>query len=176
MDTFDDILRKIVNDTANHIKGNLGREHINASGRTSRGIKVQAYGRGYRIAWTDGAPQATTEIGRAGGRVPVGFRHILEQWTRDKGLSFETERERSTFAYFLAKRIAAQGTLRHAEPVDVYTTPTNNAVEKIKAAYKERAFGSFRQFFRIRQNVAAFQPFAETIKILKSTPKHDDIL
>lgn len=172
MDNFTDILRKIMVDTATLQKSNLASKGINASRRTMQGIRVQEYGRGYRIAWTDGAPQATTEVGRAGGKVPAGFRHILERWSLDKGLTFSTERERATFAYFLAKRIAREGTLRHREPVDVYTHATELAVDKIKAAYKEYAFGSFRRWFRVKANAAAALPFAETIKILKKTPTH----
>lgn len=172
---FTDTLHQIMVDTSTLYKSNLAQKGINASKRTTRGIRVQEYGRGWRIAWTDGAPAETTEIGREGGAVPKGFRFILEQWTRDKGLTFESESKRRSFSYLLAQRIAREGTLRHKQPVDIYTRATDLAVEKIKKAWREQTFGGLRQIFRIKENAQNVLPFAETIKVLKKTPTHRNL-
>lgn len=63
------------------------------------------------------------ETGRKGGKVPRGFYYMLKQWSIDKGIQFAKESERSTFAYFLARKIAAEGTAlyRKGGRSDIYT-------------------------------------------------------
>ena len=77
------------------------------------------------------APLFTLEIGREAGKVPANFTSILVQWSRDKGLTFATERERNTFAYFLGKKIAKEGTKRNKQNEDVYSSAVKSAVEDI---------------------------------------------
>lgn len=128
------------------IQATMAAKGINASGRTSRGFRVEEYSGGIRLVLAHEehatieckprgmggvqvgvAPLQTLEIGRPGGRVPKGFYYIIKQWTRDKGLSFGKESERQTFAYFLSRKIAREGTRRHAEKVQVYDLPVKKA-------------------------------------------------
>lgn len=116
------------------IRANMASQNINASGRTSAGIQVERYEGGVRLVLTgnDVAPLYTLETGRGAGRVPTGFTEILEQWTRDKGLTFANEQERRSFAYLLGRKIARQGTQRNMLPADVYSEPVNAALAKMK--------------------------------------------
>lgn len=109
---------------ADDIRQTMSDKNINASGRTAASIQVRATDKGVQLVGGGGqaAPMPTTEIGREGGAVPMGFTAILEQWSRDKGIVFENDRQRRSFAYLLGRRIAREGTLRHQHPEDVYTT------------------------------------------------------
>lgn len=123
-------LEQLKNDIVSAIQSN----GITASGRTQRSIEVEQYEGGVRLVAKAGdrAPIPTLEIGREGGRVPAGFTAILEQWTRDKGISFQSESRRRSFAYLLGRKIAREGTQRHKQPVDVYSTLTQQAAEDIR--------------------------------------------
>lgn len=147
MELKDEVIR-ILTDTRDEIRANMSANGINASGRTSASIRVLVYDGGVRlVGGTDGthavtrdiygsdtAPIPTLEIGREGGKVPRGFYHIIKEWSREKGLQFNTEGERSTFAYFVAQKIAREGTRRHMLAVDVYSTPVNKAVGRVSDA------------------------------------------
>ena len=117
------------------IETNMETQNINASGRTVGSLAVVSDDKGLRIGLfgNSHAPLGTLEVGRAGGKVPAGFYQIIKQWTRDKGLQFGTESERGTFAYFVARKIAREGTQRHRLPVDVYSTPAKAARNEIES-------------------------------------------
>jgi hypothetical protein len=68
--------------------------------------------------------------------VPLGFTDIIEQWSRDKGLSFPTDGDRRRFAYLTARKIARQGTQRHVLPVNVYTEVVNEGLAKMRQDIK----------------------------------------
>lgn len=140
---YRDQIIKILEDARNEIKDNMSAARINASGRTSDSMRVEQDDKGFRLMGgtngthgvgdgsiyaSDTAPIPTLEIGRAGGNVPKGFYYIIKEWSKEKGITFEKESERSTFAYFVAKKIAREGTARHVSPVDIYSTPVNKAV------------------------------------------------
>ena len=150
-DRIKQIVVAILAKARDDVRANMQAKGINASGRTSASIivretdtGVQLVGgkpgqhivsgqpRGVDVLADDTAPIPTLEIGRPGGNVPKGFYYILKQWTRDKGIPFAKESERQTFAYFLAKRIAREGTRRHEMPEDVYTTPAKEAAQAIQ--------------------------------------------
>ena len=120
------------------IETNMQTQDINASGRTVGSLAVVSDNDGLRLGLfgNSHAPLGTLEVGRAGGRVPAGFYQIIKQWTLDKGLSFATESERGTFAYFVARKIAREGTQRHRLPVDVYSTPTKAARNEIESVLR----------------------------------------
>lgn len=116
------------------IQARMEAENINASGRSSRSWRVVQYDGGVRLLYGDfdTAPLETLEVGRPGGNVPGGFRMtkdgvldvsntfkaILIRWAEEKGIpDFGWGR-----ATMLGRRIAEQGTLRHTNPVDVYST------------------------------------------------------
>ena len=117
------------------IETNMETQNVNASGRTVGSLAVVSDDKGLRIGLfgNSHAPLGTLEVGRAGGRVPAGFYQIIKQWTRDKGLQFGTESERGTFAYFVARKIAREGTQRHRLPVDVYSTSAKAARNEIES-------------------------------------------
>ena len=138
---YDQVVDEITNallEMMGRIKANLAEKGINASGRTSAGLQVQRYETGVRLVLTgqDVAPLATLEVGRAGGKVPLGFADIIEQWSRDKGLAFPTDGDRRRFAYLTARKIARQGTQRHVLPVNVYTEVVNEGVAKMRQDIK----------------------------------------
>lgn len=153
--TLEQDIWSILNQAKDEIRLNLASKHINASGRTSASIHTEVYEKGVRLVGgsndthtvgdypygsaeaPDTAPIPTLEVGRKGGDVPRAFYYIIRQWTRDKGLNFQSERERSTFAYFLSRKIAREGTRRNKMPEDVYSTPVENAKERIRKAAKE---------------------------------------
>ena len=118
------------------IQDNLASKGINASGRTSRSFRVERYEGGVRLIMGGTgertAPLQTLEVGRPGGNVPGGFRvtkdgvldvsntfkAILVKWAKEKGIS--------GFGWgaatVLGRKIAAEGTDRHRNPTDVYSS------------------------------------------------------
>lgn len=131
-------LQKIVADRLERLKADIQAEMdnkgVNASGKTRGSFRVEQYDSGVRLVggWDNTAPIPTLEVGRGGGAVPQGFYYIIKEWSRQKGIQFDTERERGTFAYFLARKIAREGTLRNKTNVDVYSTLTKQASDELK--------------------------------------------
>lgn len=131
--------------TRDEIRANMEAKRINASGRTSASLRVDEYPLGVRLVGgsdrthtippgiyeSDTAPIPTLEVGRAGGKVPMGFYYIIREWSKEKGLSFANESERNTFSYFVSRKIAREGTRRNVMPVDVYSTPVEKAKRTI---------------------------------------------
>lgn len=139
------------------IRANMEAKGINATGRTADSIRVEPFEGGVRLIGgyntthpvadyprirgtaeaADTAPIPTLEFGRGASKgippAPRGFYYILREWSRAKGLNFSSERERSTFAYFLGRKIIAQGTERSRRNVDIYSTPVANARDRINA-------------------------------------------
>lgn len=133
-----DEIERVLLDVRDEIRAKMASDGVNASGRTSAGMQVQRYESGVRLVLTgeDVAPLATLEVGRAGGKVPLGFADIIEQWSRDKGLAFPTEGDRRSFAYLTARKIAREGTERHKSPIDVYSDEVLRGVARINQAIK----------------------------------------
>ena len=135
---------KVLTQARDEIRANMEAENVNASGRTSASIRVEVYDGGFRLIGgtngthpierplgvvdaSDTAPIPTLEVGRTGGDVPKGFYYIIREWSREKGLRFSSESERGTFAYFVARKIARDGTRRATMPVNIYSEPVNKA-------------------------------------------------
>ena len=128
-------IAQILLQARDEIRANMAAKGINASGRTSSALQVVQRGGKISLIKAQGenAPFGTLQYGRAGGRVTVGFYEILKQWSRDKGLTFSSETERGTFAYFLARKIAREGTKRHRSPrTDIYDEPLAKAVDGVR--------------------------------------------
>lgn len=115
------------------IQAAMADGNINASGRTSASFRVVETEDGLQLVGggKDTAPIETLEVGRRPGNVPAGFTAILEQWSRDKGLQFETESKRRSFAYLLGRKIEREGTQRYREPQNVYSSITRQAADDI---------------------------------------------
>lgn len=145
--------------TRDEIRANMEAKRINASGRTSASLRVDEYPLGVRLVGgsdrthtippgiyaSDTAPIPTLEVGRAGGKVPQGFYYIIREWSKEKGLSFANESERNTFAYFVARKIAREGTRRNVMPADVYSTPVERAKRTIADIVRSRANDTIKQ-------------------------------
>lgn len=170
---------KVLNEAGNEIRANMDAKRINASGRTSASIRihvskgsVQLVGGTNtkhpvpdypRIKGTaeapDTAPIPTLEVGRVGGGnppVPRGFYYVIREWSRAKGLSFTSEQERSTFAFFLSRKIAREGTDRSRNHIDVYSTPAKNARDRIEKIIKDNVANTVRGALS-RANVQTLQ-------------------
>ena len=77
------------------------------------------------------APLETLEVGRPAGPIPSNMTDILVQWSKDKGIPFDRESQRRSFAYLLGRRIEREGTLRHKHNEDIYTTVVMETAESI---------------------------------------------
>lgn len=133
-DSVSNTIASILTQARDEIRANMQAQNINASGRTSAALQVRQNGSRIELVKEagDNAPFQTLQYGRLGGKVPAGFYYIIKQWTRDKGLQFDTESKRSTFAYFVARKIAREGTQRHETPnTQVYSEPIKKAVEAV---------------------------------------------
>lgn len=131
-----DKIAEILESCKVQIQANMASHNINASGRTSKSLTVERYAGGVRLISKGEkvAPFETVQYGRKAGKVPKGFYYIIKQWSIDKGISFTKNSERSTFAYFLSRKIAREGTDRHTTPDEqVYTPPVTEAVKAIRA-------------------------------------------
>lgn len=99
-DTLTDVQRLLENAKL-QIQANLASEGINASGRTSDSLRVIVDDNTVKLVQdiSNGcAPIATAEVGRNSGRIPYDFTRIVYEWSMDKGLSFENDKERMKFA------------------------------------------------------------------------------
>lgn len=133
-DNVSNTIAGILTQARDEIRANMQTQNINASGRTSAALQVRQNGSRLELVKVagDNAPFQTLQYGREGGKVPAGFYYIIKQWTRDKGLQFDTESQRGTFAYFTARKIAREGTKRHETPnTQVYSEPIKKAVEAV---------------------------------------------
>lgn len=129
-----DQIAQILETCKGKIQANMASHNINASGRTSASLIVERYSGGVRLVsrGSNIAPFETVQYGREAGKVPKGFYYIIKQWSIDKGIAFAKKSERSTFAYFLSRKIAKEGTQRHHTPDEqVYTPPVTEAVKAI---------------------------------------------
>lgn len=108
------ILMKFLNEISKEIKDNAQAQGRTASGRTANSLYPEAtdtvgilYGSIAVNAW---------ETGRKGGKVPAGFKQVIYEWMQDKGI-FQAEKENAkrSISYFIAKKIAEQGTLLHRQ-------------------------------------------------------------
>ena len=149
----------VLTQTRDEIRANMQAKKINASGRTSASLRVEADSKSVRLIGgrdgtheigggiyaSDTAPIPTLEVGREGGKVPRGFYYIIREWSKEKGLSFASESERNTFSFFVARKIAREGTRRHLLPEDVYSTPVEKAKAEIGRVANENMRAMIRQ-------------------------------
>lgn len=140
------------------IVARIEQNGITASGRTQRSIVVERHTDGARVVALAGnrAPVQTLEIGRPAGNVPGGFRTtkagvrdvsntfkaILVEWAANKGFQLSWGG-----ATMLGRRIAAQGTIRHRQPVDVYSTLVNEAAADIREAINNVVIAQIKSNF-----------------------------
>ncbi len=137
------------------IRDNINSNNINASGRTANSLKMDATNHSLKI-YSDGtgAPPATLQHGREGGKVPYNFAGIIKQWIIDKNIQVtpipfsttnpkprlrkytEYERGLNKMAGAIAQKIKKEGTERHKNPRNDIYTP---ALEFVKEEFKKMA-------------------------------------
>ena len=126
----------ILTQAVSDIRQRMADENENASGRTSASLRVED--RGTSVAIIIGsetertAPAETLEVGEGPGTREPTFKRIIHQWSKDKGISFDDERERWRFAVCTARKIEREGTQRHKSPVDIYSSILDGVVEKVR--------------------------------------------
>lgn len=133
IEIFEDILER----AKAEIQANMAAKGINASGRTSASFRVERTITGVRLVMggPDTAPLKTLEVGITAEEAPrhlPTFAKVLEQWSREKGIVFENEGRRKSFAWLLGRKIQREGTLRSHQPVDVYTSVVLQTAEEVK--------------------------------------------
>ena len=132
MKEVQNIIFEELEDLRKRIISNIDSTGRKASGRTSGSMHTDiSENRGIlfgRMAF------GTLETGRKSGKVPAGFYQIIKQWVIDKGISFDSQSERNSFAYLVSRRIAREGTqlYRTGAEADVYTTEVPETIERIK--------------------------------------------
>lgn len=102
--------------------------------------------------WTEKKGNAVTLFGREGfknleegykGKVPI---NILYQWSKDKGIQFDTDEDRMSFAYTVKYVIENEGTYLYrnkpetwsGETADVYSTAIQDCIERIQERLGEK--------------------------------------
>lgn len=132
MKEVQNIIFEELEDLRKRIISNIDSTGRRASGRTSGSMHTDvSENRGIlfgRMAFE------TLETGRKPGKVPAGFYQIIKQWVIDKGISFDSQSERNSFAYLVSRKIAREGTqlYRTGAEADVYTTEVPDTIERIK--------------------------------------------
>lgn len=130
------------------IQSKMASEGVNASGRTSESLTVRQNENKIELVKVAGnnAPMATLEVGVGGGVVEATptFRQILFQWSKDKGISL-SDREREVFAWFLSKRIEREGTLRHSNNIDIYSSLVAETIQDLKKSIREECIKAIKQ-------------------------------
>lgn len=132
MKEVQNIIFEELEDLRKRIISNIDSTGRKASGRTSGSMHTDiSENRGIlfgRMAF------GTLETGRKPGKVPAGFYRIIKQWVIDKGISFDSQSERNSFAYLVSRKIAREGTqhYRRGADTDVYTAEIPETIERIK--------------------------------------------
>jgi hypothetical protein len=136
---MEEIKERIINiltQAVSDIRQRMADENENASGRTSASLRVED--RGSSVALVIGSETERTaqaeslEVGEGPGMREPTFKSIIHQWSKDKGISFDDERERWRFAVCTARKIEREGTQRHKSPVDIYSSILDGVAEKVR--------------------------------------------
>lgn len=133
-------LGKMIADRVEQARLNIIQRHTaagqKASGRTIASMYTEAVETGTSVTVTLYGRKffQGLETGRKGGKVPKGFYHIIKQWAIDKHLTFANNRELCTFSYFVAKKIASNGTklFRNGGRNDIYSPEIQAAQKDIR--------------------------------------------
>lgn len=139
-DNVSNTIAGILTQARDEIRANMQAQNINASGRTSAALQVVQRGTKIELIKAEGqnAPFQTLQYGRVKGRVPRGFFYIIQQWTRDKGFSFENEKHRNAFTAYVVNKVKTEGTNRHETPNEkVYSEPIQKASEGVEKVVKD---------------------------------------
>lgn len=123
-------IKTILNSLADDIRQRMAENDENATYRTSKSFEVKESENKISLVATAGnrAPIQTLEVGRpAGKRPPIA---PLEEWAEAK--FGYVGKEASAVAWAVSTKIMKEGTNRHKNNVDIYSTPKEEAVAEIK--------------------------------------------
>lgn len=133
-----DVIREEMQNIVDIIRDNMQSAKVNASGRTSKslrvvdtdqGIAVVIGGRGYGRT----APLETLEIGSRPGARGEWFKSVIYNWTIDKNMTFEDDSHRWAVSTIIARNIELDGTKRYRSPIDVYTSVLQQKKTEIRS-------------------------------------------
>ena len=123
-------IKTILNSLADDIRQRMAENDENATYRTSKSLEVKESENKISLVATAGnrAPIHTLEVGRpAGKRPPIA---PLKEWAEAK--FGYVGKEASAVAWAVSTKIMKEGTERHTNNVDIYSTPKEEAVAEIK--------------------------------------------
>ena len=137
-------------DLAQRISENIRKSGQWASGETARKLRVRKEGEVYTLYGRDSFE--SLEIGYRGHVSP----RTIFNWSISKGLSFNDERERLSFSFRTAKKIAKEGTVLYrtgktygGQVPDVYSSEIRQTIENL---YKKMGAEVYRQIETITLN------------------------
>lgn len=117
------------------IVSNIQSKGITASGRTEKAIKVKQDGFSIKLYKEAGnvAKMDSLEIGEGAGVRHQGFKEIILQWMKDKGIASGNEPKDRSMAFLISRKIEKEGTERSKTPDNtVYSPIVNQAAKDIK--------------------------------------------
>lgn len=122
------------------IRTNIDREGANASGNARRSLRVNVDGNKFQIVACDYFPMLESGYDGKNPPAPRNFSTIIEQWTRDKGMTFQDEEERKDVAGRIAYFIRENGTKLHRQGgrTSIYTDVIDAQLGGFKKRLKEQ--------------------------------------
>lgn len=118
----------------------MSSEGVNASGRTSKSLRVEDRGNslvlvigGDESAYGRTAPLETLEIGSRPGLRGSWFKSVIYNWTIDKGMAFESDSHRWAVSTIIARNIEERGTKRHSNHIDIYTSVLSKTMDGLRS-------------------------------------------
>lgn len=130
----------IINSELETLKAKIIANHLSAkqkaSGRTMKSITIEQGSNDVTLFGRKAF--GTLETGRKSGKVPKGFYYIILQWAKDKKI--KVDGSINTFAYFVAQKIAKEGTelYKSGGRKDIYSNVIPATIEAIKIKLTER--------------------------------------
>ena len=119
---------------AQRISDNIERNGQRASGKTQASIEVVDDGDAIALLGRKAFGTLERGVPPLGDKIRLrSFAGILYRWAHDKGIAFEDDRERWSFAFAVAKKIKKDGSLLFQEKgrADVYSNEIPSAIENI---------------------------------------------
>lgn len=128
------IVRQELQDLAQRIADNIARNGQTASGRTARSLEVREGSDEVVLLGRKAFHTMETGTPPLGDKIKLkSFASILYRWSQDKGISFDNDRERWSFAFQVAKKIKAVGSKLFVDKgrADVYSNEIPKTINNI---------------------------------------------
>ena len=136
MASLEERILQRLNEAKDAIVSNIKPKGISASERTQNAIKVNQEGSTFKLYKESGnvASMESLEIGEGAGARPQGFKEIILQWMKDKGISSGNESKDRSMAFLISRKIEKEGTNRHKQNDNTVYSPI---VEQLTKDIKE---------------------------------------